>query len=60
MSVRDAVSRFVHKGDFIASGGFGHVRIFVAIGGYGHGRDVSSSIPNCSTAVSSLHHGIFL
>ncbi|HEX7364310.1 MAG TPA: CoA-transferase [Dehalococcoidia bacterium] len=31
MSVRDAVSRFVHDGDFIASGGFGHVRVSMAI-----------------------------
>jgi len=45
MSVRDAVSRFVHKGDFIASGGFGHVRISVAIGGYGRGRDASYPTP---------------
>ncbi len=31
MSVEDAVSRFVHDGDFIASGGFGHIRVSMAI-----------------------------
>lgn len=31
MSAKEAVSRFVHDGDFIASGGFGHVRISMAI-----------------------------
>jgi len=31
MSVREAVARFVHDGDFIASGGFGHVRVSMAI-----------------------------
>jgi acyl CoA:acetate/3-ketoacid CoA transferase alpha subunit len=31
MSVRDAVSKFVNNGDFIASGGFGHTRISMAI-----------------------------
>jgi len=31
MSVREAVSRFIHDGDFIASGGFGHVRVSMAI-----------------------------
>ncbi len=31
MSVKEAVSRFVHNGDFIASGGFGHVRVSMAI-----------------------------
>lgn len=31
MSAREAVSRFVHDGDFIASGGFGHVRVSMAI-----------------------------
>ncbi|MGD0352233.1 MAG: CoA-transferase [Dehalococcoidia bacterium] len=31
MSVKEAVSRFVHDGDFIASGGFGHVRVSMAI-----------------------------
>jgi 3-oxoacid CoA-transferase subunit A/glutaconate CoA-transferase subunit A len=31
MSAKEAVSRFVHDGDFIASGGFGHIRISMAI-----------------------------
>ena len=31
MSVKEAVSRFVDDGDFIASGGFGHVRVSMAI-----------------------------
>lgn len=31
MSVREAVSRFVHDGDFVASGGFGHVRVSMAV-----------------------------
>jgi len=31
MSVREAVSTFIHDGDFIASGGFGHVRVSMAI-----------------------------
>jgi acyl CoA:acetate/3-ketoacid CoA transferase alpha subunit len=31
MSVKEAVSRFVHDGDFIASGGFGHIRVSMAI-----------------------------
>jgi len=31
MSVREAVSSFVHDGDFIASGGFGHTRVSMAI-----------------------------
>ncbi|MCJ7515716.1 MAG: CoA transferase subunit A [Dehalococcoidia bacterium] len=31
MSAKEAVSRFVHDGDFIASGGFGHVRVSMAI-----------------------------
>jgi len=31
MSVKEAVSKFVHDGDFIASGGFGHVRVSMAI-----------------------------
>lgn len=31
MSVSEAVSRFVHDGDFIASGGFGHVRVSMAV-----------------------------
>lgn len=31
LSVEDAVSRFVHDGDFIASGGFGHIRVSMAI-----------------------------
>jgi acyl CoA:acetate/3-ketoacid CoA transferase alpha subunit len=31
MSIKEAVSRFVHDGDFIASGGFGHVRVSMAI-----------------------------
>ena len=30
MTVADAVTRFVHDGDFIASGGFGHVRVGMA------------------------------
>lgn len=31
MSAKEAVSRFIHNGDFIASGGFGHVRVAMAI-----------------------------
>lgn len=31
MSAKEAVARFVHDGDFIASGGFGHVRVSMAI-----------------------------
>ncbi len=31
MTVAEAVSRFVHDGDFIASGGFGHVRVSMAV-----------------------------
>jgi len=31
MSVKDAVSKFIKDGDFIASGGFGHVRVSMAI-----------------------------
>ncbi len=31
ISVEEAVSRFVHDGDFIASGGFGHTRVSMAI-----------------------------
>jgi len=31
MSVREAVSRFIHDGDFIASGGFGHIRVSMAV-----------------------------
>jgi len=31
MSVSDAVSRFIHDGDYLASGGFGSVRISTAI-----------------------------
>jgi 3-oxoacid CoA-transferase subunit A/glutaconate CoA-transferase subunit A len=31
MSVKEAVSRFVHDGDSIASGGFGHIRVSMAI-----------------------------
>ncbi len=31
MSAKEAVSRFVHDGDFIASGGFGHVRVSMPI-----------------------------
>ncbi|MBC7264761.1 MAG: CoA transferase subunit A [Chloroflexi bacterium] len=31
MTVAEAVSRFVHDGDFIASGGFGHVRVAMAV-----------------------------
>lgn len=30
MGVAEAVARFVHDGDFIASGGFGHVRVSMA------------------------------
>ncbi|HAL62415.1 MAG TPA: CoA transferase subunit A, partial [Chloroflexi bacterium] len=30
MSVKEAVSRFVHDGDFIAMGGFGHIRVSMA------------------------------
>lgn len=31
MSIKEAVSQFIHDGDFIASGGFGHVRVAMAI-----------------------------
>jgi len=31
MSAKEAVSKFVHDGDFIASGGFGHIRVSMAI-----------------------------
>lgn len=31
MTVSEAVSHFVHDGDFIASGGFGHVRVAMAV-----------------------------
>ena len=31
MSAREAVSTFVHDGDYIASGGFGHVRVSMAL-----------------------------
>jgi acyl CoA:acetate/3-ketoacid CoA transferase alpha subunit len=31
MSVTEAVTRFVHDGDFVASGGFGHVRVSMAV-----------------------------
>jgi 3-oxoacid CoA-transferase subunit A/glutaconate CoA-transferase subunit A len=31
LSSGEAVSRFIHDGDFIASGGFGHIRISMAI-----------------------------
>ncbi|UCH51876.1 MAG: CoA transferase subunit A [Chloroflexota bacterium] len=31
MSAEEAVSRFIHEGDFIASGGFGHIRVSMAI-----------------------------
>ena len=31
MSVEEAVSEFVHDGDFIASGGFGHVRVSMTV-----------------------------
>jgi 3-oxoacid CoA-transferase subunit A/glutaconate CoA-transferase subunit A len=31
MSVKEAVSKFVHDGDYIVSGGFGHVRISMAV-----------------------------
>jgi 3-oxoacid CoA-transferase subunit A/glutaconate CoA-transferase subunit A len=30
MSIKDAVSKFIHDGDYIVSGGFGHVRISMA------------------------------
>jgi 3-oxoacid CoA-transferase subunit A/glutaconate CoA-transferase subunit A len=31
MSVKEVVSRFIQDGDFIASGGFGHIRVSMAI-----------------------------
>ena len=31
MSVKEAVSRFVHDGDFIVSGGFGHIRVSMSV-----------------------------
>jgi 3-oxoacid CoA-transferase subunit A/glutaconate CoA-transferase subunit A len=31
VSVKEAVSTFIHDGDFIASGGFGHVRVAMAV-----------------------------
>ena len=31
MTVKDAVSKFVKDGDFIASGGFGHVRVSMSV-----------------------------
>src|SRR4030042_805047 len=31
ITVKEAVERYVHDGDFIASGGFGHVRVSMAI-----------------------------
>jgi len=31
MSAKEAVSKFIHDGDFIASGGFGHIRISMAV-----------------------------
>ncbi len=31
MSAKEAVSRFIRDGDFIASGGFGHIRVSMAI-----------------------------
>lgn len=31
MSVKEAVSTFINDGDYIASGGFGHVRVSMAI-----------------------------
>jgi len=31
MSATEAVSKFIHDGDYIASGGFGHIRISMAI-----------------------------
>lgn len=31
MTVREAVERYVHDGDYIASGGFGHVRVSMAV-----------------------------
>ncbi len=31
MTVREAVERFVHDGDFVAIGGFGHVRVPMAV-----------------------------
>jgi acyl CoA:acetate/3-ketoacid CoA transferase alpha subunit len=30
-SAKEAVSRYIHDGDFIASGGFGHIRVSMAI-----------------------------
>ena len=31
MSAKEAVSKFVHDGDFIASGGFGHIRVSMTV-----------------------------
>lgn len=31
MSVKEVVEKFVHEGDFIANGGFGHIRVSMAI-----------------------------
>ena len=31
MSAKEAVSRFIHNGHFIASGGFGHIRVSMAV-----------------------------
>ena len=31
MSATEAVSKFIRDGDFIASGGFGHVRVSMAV-----------------------------
>jgi len=31
MSAKEAVAKFVHDGDFIASGGFGHIRVSMAV-----------------------------
>ena len=31
MSAKEAASKFIHDGDFIASGGFGHIRVSMAI-----------------------------
>jgi glutaconate CoA-transferase subunit A len=31
MSVKDAVEQFVHGGDYVAIGGFGHIRVPMAL-----------------------------
>jgi len=30
MTIKEAVSKFVHDGDYIAMGGFGHIRVSMA------------------------------